>query len=161
MAHHGASTKANKEVWLQPIQPHTAFASSYYNFGLCRHPRCETIGLLEDLKSIATGVSAHPLYCGNSGTGAPPTKYPQYTLSMYETTPCNKVLCILTFLSTGEEVPPDCWQVSQLPLENVRDDECPSDDEDEEFMNGKGSATTAGCASLLTMAMLYCVFIHF
>ena len=155
MAHHGASRLANQPNWLQPIQPSTAFASSAYNFGSCRHPRCETIRRIEALQSIATGVMAHPFYCGNSG--APPTKDNQFTQSMYDTTPCPDVLCILTYPSTGE-VPPNCWQVSQLPLENVRDDECPSDDEDEEFMNGKGSATMASYASLLTMAMLYCIF---
>ena len=159
MAHHGASRLANQPDWLRPIQPRTAFASSGYNFGSCRHPRCETIRRIEALQSIAMGVSAHPFYCGNSG--APPTKYPQFTQSMYETTPCPDVLCILTYPSTGEVPPPNCRQVLQLPLENVRDDECPSDDEDEDFMNGKGSATMASYASLLTMAMLYCIFILF
>ena len=155
MAHHGASTKANQPDWLQAIQPSTAFASSAYNFGSCRHPSCDTIYRIEALQSIAT-VSAHPFYCGNSG--ALPNKYPQFTQSMYETTPCPDVLCLLTYPATGE-VQPNCQRFQQLPLENMRDDECPSDDEDEEFVDGKGSATMASYASLLTMAMLYYIFI--
>ena len=157
MAHHGASRLANQPDWLQPIQPSTAFASSAYNFGSCRHPRCETIRRIQALQSIAT-VSAHPFYCGNSG--AQPTKYLLITLSMYETTPCPDVACLLQYYPTGE-VESFCNQVLQLPPKDVRDDECPSDDEDEEFMNGKGSATMASYASILTTAMLYCIFILF
>ena len=64
IAHHGASTIANSPTWLAPIPPRTAFASSAYNFGNCRHPRCVTIQRILNLNTIVAAPS-HAFYCGN------------------------------------------------------------------------------------------------
>ena len=160
MAHHGASTRANQPDWLERIRPRIAFASSAYNFGNCRHPRCETIGRLVTLNTIPQGVQPHPFYCGNRNV--PPSTSNQFMMSMYVTNPTPNVLCLLKYSSMGDSGS-NCWLVQQLPIEEAGedkpssddddDDECPSDGEEDEclseredglFMNGKGSANMAG-----------------
>jgi len=107
MAHHGASTMANQPAWLMPISPQRAFASSAYNRGNCRHPRCVTITRLQNLSTI-TAAPAHAFYCGNSG--APPTNYPAFTQHIYETSPTSNRICVLIYTSTGA-FNQDCMQV--------------------------------------------------
>lgn len=99
MSHHGAGTMANKPEWLAPIKPRRAFASSAYNRGNCRHPRCNTIQNIRDLRTINTGVPPHQFYCGNRG--AAPTNDPAFTLDMYQTSPSFDSICLLKYAADG------------------------------------------------------------
>ena len=162
IAHHGASRLANRPDWLEKIQPRTAFASSGYDYGRCHHPRCETIGRLATLNTITQGVQPHQFYCGNRNVDnrrVPPSTSNQFTMSMYETTPAQNVMCLIKYSSLGD-FNNNCLIVQQLPIEEVGDDEslgdndecpsndeeneCPSDHENDLFMNGKGSTNMAG-----------------
>ena len=131
MAHHGASTLANSDTWLKPIRPISAFASSGYNFSNCRHPRCLTIQRIEKLNTIGT-VPAHMFYCGNP-PGQDPTPLPNYTLSMYATSPTANLLCRLVYQSSYHLVN-DCTLILQ-PSDDIAalDDHnvCPEEDQGE------------------------------
>ena len=78
IAYHGAGRLANSVTWLTPIKPYSAFASSECNFGNCRHPRCEAIRHIENLRTIEPAQD-HAFYCGNSASQNP-TDYPRYDL---------------------------------------------------------------------------------
>ena len=101
ISHHGASSQANKKTWLNAIQPKYAFASSAYNHGNNRHPRCDAIMRLENLGSITAAQSPHPLYCGNNGRGATPTIIDTFQKHIYETSPKEDEMCILLYKSNN------------------------------------------------------------
>ncbi len=83
IAHHGASRIANSPAWLAPISPQLAFASSGYNFGNCKHPRCDTIKRLLALNTLAA-TTPHNIYCGNTGG---PRTINGFAYHIYETSP--------------------------------------------------------------------------
>ena len=114
MAHHGASTSANQLEWLTPIRPSQAFASSTYNFGRYRHPRCVTINRLLSLNSITSAVP-HPLHCGNPSTD--PTPLDSFCHSMFTTAPTADLLCLITSSSNGH-IETDCMP-SKSPTTRV------------------------------------------
>lgn len=97
MAHHGAINMANQPEWLAPIRPVRAFASSAYNRGNCRHPRCEAVNNLLNLNTISP-APPHAFYCGNSNG---PTNDPAFARHIYETSPTADLICLLTYSSNG------------------------------------------------------------
>ena len=120
MAHHGASTLANQPDWLTPIRPSQAFASSTYNFGRYRHPRCVTINRLLSLNSITSAVP-HPLHCGNPSTD--PTPLDSFCHSMFTTAPTANLLCLITSSSNGH-IQTDCMPNKSLTTRvNLNDKE--------------------------------------
>ena len=127
MAHHGASTSANKKLWLERIKPRSAFASSAYNFGNCRHPRCETINRILALGTILPSTP-HISYCGNNP--GDPTQMAAFCHQIYQTTPSPDTMCILTYSSTLSSSS-NCVQVTEVS-EIVGDSECPTEFEDED-----------------------------
>ena len=121
MTHHGSkNTKANKNAWLQYIQPHQAFASSGYNYGRCCHPRYETIKNLQQY--VDHNAAGHDFYCGLGPKQ--PCPYEQYTRHIFETTPRHNKICLLQYHSTFQSYH-NCRDVI------VVDDGLPSDDDDE------------------------------
>ena len=64
IAHHGASTLANKKEWLDAINPDEAHVSCVY-YGSFGHPRCEVIEMLvPELGTTQTvGSLTHPFTC--------------------------------------------------------------------------------------------------
>ena len=99
MSHHGASSKANHITWLKPIKPLYAFASSGYNHGNNRHPRCDAVRRLLSLGTIHT-TRPHRFYCGNVRNRLP-TLYNDFRAHIYETSPRANELCILRYYSCG------------------------------------------------------------
>ena len=100
MSHHGASSQANKKTWLNAIQPKAAFASSGYNHGNNRHPRCDAVKRLLDLGTIVH-APGHRFYCGN-GKGKPPSLYNNFDRHIYETSPRDDEMCILVYCGSRE-----------------------------------------------------------
>ena len=97
MSHHGA-TRANTAHWVSQINPQYAFASSGYNFGICRHPTCEAIRTLTTSSSIDMTAPPHQFYCGN-GRYLPPTDCANYQYNILETSPSDTHICLLTYVS--------------------------------------------------------------
>ena len=100
MSHHGASSQANQMNWLTTIQPKYAFASSAYNHGNNRHPRCDAINRLLNLGSIAN-APGHAFYCGNNGY---PTIINNFRWHIYETSPRSNKMCLLAYYSNGDSI---------------------------------------------------------
>ena len=70
VAHHGASTKANKEEWVAAIRPVEAHISSAY-IGSYGHPRCEAVKQIMNVGSIGFtnpigSPSTHPFMCSGA-----------------------------------------------------------------------------------------------
>ena len=101
MSHHGASSQANKKTWLAQIRPVAAFASSAYNFGNNRHPRCDAIIRLLTFGTIVKAQKSHTLYCGNKGAGAAPTIFNDYEGHIYETSPSEDEMSVLAYNSNS------------------------------------------------------------
>ena len=97
MSHHGASSQANRIKWLTPIKPKYAFASSGYNHGNNRHPRCDAVQRLLSLGTIVH-AKGHSFYCGNR-RGVGPTTYDNFKWHIYETSPRSNEVCILAYYS--------------------------------------------------------------
>ena len=127
MSHHGASSKANMNDWLTPIQPQFAFASSGYNYGRCKHPTCVTINRLLNLNTI-TMTTPHQFYCGNPGGN--PTINDTFQYNMLQTSPNNTHICLLTYVSANNIQPQsNCFSYLptseyQLTNEEEFDEEC-------------------------------------
>jgi beta-lactamase superfamily II metal-dependent hydrolase len=124
MAHHGACSKANKLIWLQPIQPRQAFASSGFYFRNCNHPRCTTINRIKGLDTIKMEQNPHHLYCGTKNQKKDVHTY----YHIYETSPAKNVECVLKYTSQGhfdsacnQYNPENYYKFAQLPYE---DDDC-------------------------------------
>ena len=71
MAHHGASTLANKDDWLKAIKPVEVHISHKYEIGY-EHPRCEAIVNVMGLKTVGTtggaiGGGEHMFTCYKPG----------------------------------------------------------------------------------------------
>jgi beta-lactamase superfamily II metal-dependent hydrolase len=100
MAHHGASTLANKEAWLEAISPVEVHVSHVFN-GHYKHPRCEAVRLILDLNTVGTTTINHPFTCfENDGTEISG----QTQLRMYSTAPTAGELCLIemTFSANSE-----------------------------------------------------------
>ena len=70
MAHHGASSQANKKGWLEAIGPEEVHVSHVYG-GQYHHPRCEATELIEQLETLGTSAT-HPFTCfKDDGTPVP------------------------------------------------------------------------------------------
>ena len=96
MSHHGA-TRANTAQWVSQINPRYAFASSGYNYGICRHPTCTAVATLLANSSIDMTAPPHPFYCGNGPFL--PTDYANYRYNILETSPNDTDICLLTYES--------------------------------------------------------------
>lgn len=145
MAHHGASASANQPAWLAPILPQVAFASSAYNFGNCRHPRCITISRLLNLGTIVPS-QPHTFYCGNTGA---PTQLNAFCRHMYETSPRPNMICMLGYTSTGQ-FDQQCYQMLEKS-DGVEDDECP---QEEDIEDGGASTIIVGPMVIITLLFL-------
>ena len=100
MAHHGASTLANKPNWLMAISPVEVHVSHVFR-GRYEHPRCEAVGLIVALDTVgATTTPPHALTCYDSGVEN--TQLIRHRF--YSTAPTLGVLCLikLTFNAGGE-----------------------------------------------------------
>ena len=155
MSHHGASTSANKIDWLTPIAPQFAFASSGYNFGICKHPRCETIKRLLGLNTI-TMTTPHQFYCGNPGN---PSIDNAFQFNMLETSPNATHICLLTYVSPNSQPQSDCFLPtvqSQLTDDMDVDDDC--DDSTAVTTGGAGFCMATSSFVFAAVALL-CVII--
>ena len=159
MSHHGASTSANMIGWLNPIQPRSAFASSGYNFGRCRHPRCVTRDRLRSLNTIIT-TTPHLFYCGN-GPGVNPTIDNNYQYSMFQTSPAADIICLLIYASSNVEPQSLCERRIASQFQRLADDDSTfdgdcDDDEDTDAVASTigGTLSTAASSIVLTVATL-------
>ena len=155
ISHHGASTLANMIGWLRPIAPRYAFASSGYNFGRCRHPRCETINRLLSLHTI-TMTTPHQFYCGNPG-GSPSIDN-HFQFNILETSPNATHICLLTYVSPNTQPQSNCFlptRQSQLISDMNVDDDCVDFTAD---ANG-GAFCMAASSFVFAAAALLCVII--
>ena len=98
MAHHGASTSANRPAWLNQIRPIEAFASNAYSFGNCRHPRCLTITRLLQLNTVLIAPVPHTLSCGTS-TGT--STLNPFCRRIYSTAPTQNLICLIIINTNG------------------------------------------------------------
>ena len=90
MAHHGASSQANKKRWLETILPEEVHVSHVYG-GQYHHPRCEATELIEQLGTLGTSTT-HPFTCFE-GDGTPVLKNIQRRL--YSTAPLMNEICLI------------------------------------------------------------------
>ena len=140
MSHHGASSKANINGWLTPIQPQFAFASSGYNYGRCKHPTCTTRDRILNLNTI-TMTTPHQFYCGNPGGS--PTINNSFPFNMLQTSPNNTHRYLLTYVSATSVLPQsDCFPYLptfqyQLASDDDFDEEC-----DDGSLSGGGALST-------------------
>ena len=135
MAHHGASRLANLPTWLQQIRPAQSFASNAYNFGSCRHPRCETITRLITLMTLAT-AGAHQLDCGNSAPN-PPTVLNPFCHFIYATAPTATDICVIEISSAGTgTMVPNCMPAADITTGLSEDDIIDDDDRIDTVDNG-------------------------
>ena len=156
MSHHGASASANMIGWLTPIAPQFAFASSGYNFGRCRHPRCDTINRLLGLNTI-TMTTPHQFYCGNPGGN--PSIDNAFRFNMLETSPNATHICLLTYVSTNTQPQSDCFLPtvqSQLTDDMDVDDDC---DDSTAVTTGGAGFCIATSSFVFAAAALLCVII--
>ena len=138
MAHHGASTSANRKTWLKYIKPKQAFASSAYDYGSCCHPRCHTIDLLKELNSLED-AEEHNLYCGD---GPKKPCHRQCTKHIYETSPNKNKICLLKYYSNGgsdQQCESLASQSLDIPNSSGGDDEC-NEEPEEELLYEKNKA---------------------
>ena len=128
MAEHGDSDQANNLIWLDPIQPRMAFASSAYNLqpGTSLQPRCDTITRLQNLQTIED-AERHPFHCGN-GKVLDPTQYDDFVYNMFETSPTPDTICTLMYHSSGEQSF-ECYKLSETTFEKGWPFEAVSDGE--------------------------------
>ena len=153
MSHHGASSKANMNGWLTPIQPQFAFASSGYNYGRCNHPTCTTIGRLLNLNTI-TMTTPHQFYCGNPAGS--PTINNSFPFNMLQTSPNDTHICLLTYVSASNVLPQsDCFPYLptfeyQLASDDDFDEEC-----DDGSPNGGGALSTTTNLFVLTTEIMF------
>ena len=159
MSHHGASTSANMIGWLNPIQPRSAFASSDYNFGGCKQPRCVTRDRLRNLNTIIT-TTPHLFYCGNA-PGINPTIDNNYQYSMFQTSPAADIICLLIYVSSNVEPQSSCEQRIASKFQRLADDDSTfdgdrDDDEDTDAVASTvgGTLSTAASSIVLTVATL-------
>ena len=150
MSHHGASRLANMIGWLTPIAPHFAFASSAFNYGIYKHPRCDTINRLLSLKNI-TMTTPHQFYCGTPGG---PFIDNNFQFNMLETSPNLTHICLLTYVSANIQPQSNCFLPTvQFQVTNDMD----IDDEYDDLNAGDGGAFSVVASSfVLTAATLLC-----
>lgn len=116
MAEHGDSNEANNLIWLDPIQPRMAFASSAYNGqpDISLHPQCNTVTRLHNLQTIGD-AERHPFHCGN-GEVLDPTQYDDFTYNIFETSPTPDMICSLVYHSSGEQSF-ECYRMTETTFE--------------------------------------------
>ena len=98
ISHHGASSQANKEPWLEKIKPRVAFASSGYDYGKYHHPRCMTVHMLLGMNTLDDSKT-HKIYCG--GYRGERT-VEDVDVELYQTSPADNSMCLLWFTSGGD-----------------------------------------------------------
>ena len=149
MSHHGASNLANSYTWLNCIQPSVAFASSAFNYGKCRHPRCDTICRLLNLHTITETCTLdnHQIYCGNPmlkhDKSAKPTIFHNFKYNIWETSPGPNTICMLTFGSSNS-FKQHCHSCASdnTTINDEYDDDQDCDDED---YDNEGSLVDGDC----------------
>jgi len=126
MSHHGASTMANLNEWLEPIKPQYAFVSSAYQYGNCRHPRCAAIIRLLSFGTIKS-TKSYDFYCSDSKRNA---VFMDISHSILQTTIDKNYVCILQYSSSFASPVEDCTKITNDEAEDEPepDDDClPSD----------------------------------
>ena len=114
VAHHGASSKANKEEWVAAIQPEEAHISSAY-IGRYGHPRCDAVARIMNVRSIGFtnpigSPSTHPFMCSIiESVGSKKNKTPitgDICHRFFSTTPESDKICLirLTYNNGGPAV---------------------------------------------------------
>ena len=139
MAHHGASTKANKENWLTAISPVEVHISHTY-FGKYGHPRCEAMDILDALGTVGTTgffSGTHQSTCVETGTGMKVAKDSDIHHRVYSTAPRTDVICfiVLSFeVNKSATTHYYCGKPSTFltgsPAKFLPTDDCDDDEED-------------------------------
>ena len=137
VAHHGASTKANKENWIAAIRPLEAHISSAY-IGSYGHPRCEAINTILNSGIIGftnpIGSPTHPFMCSTKQK-TPVTG--DICHRFFSTTPEPDKICLirLTFNSGGSAVTSYyCGTMLEWNSAATEIEPCPPEEGEEDFI---------------------------
>ena len=137
VAHHGASTKANKENWVAAIRPVEAHISSAY-IGSYGHPRCEAINTILNYGIIGftdpIGSATHPFMCSTKQK-TPVTG--DICHRFFSTTPEPDKICLirLTFNSGGSAVTSYyCGTMLEWNSAATEIESCPPEEGEEDFI---------------------------
>lgn len=100
IAHHGAGdcesgeSCSNSMEWLRAVSPEQSFVSQGYNFTQLRHPRCDTIYRLLELKTVEP-ASSHALYCGLESEELGLVQLSSFCHEIYATFPAANTSCLI------------------------------------------------------------------
>ena len=145
IAHHGASTLANKKEWLDAIDPNEAHVSCVY-YGSFGHPRCEVIEMLVPKLGTTDSIfgKTHPFTClteraTSKKKPADITRHhPDICHRLYSTAPVANKICeiILVFFPKYTNTHYYCHESTKGkdPSTAITDNICPnvsSDDDDD------------------------------
>ncbi len=140
VAHHGASSQANKEDWLKLISPEAVVSSGdpWYQY---RHPRCKMIKRLlqmdpvslcepegkDDKTKCPDGTSKQSSYtCGNEKNIVPSTStIDNNKYAIYTTTPGEQKMNLIHVTSTNDE---GGWKITYENMDQIKNKE--ADDKD-------------------------------
>ena len=143
VAHHGASSRANKENWVAAIRPLEAHISSAY-IGSYGHPRCDAVRQIMNVGSIGFtnpifSSSTHPFMCSNiEPDGSKKKKTPvtgDICHRFFSTTPEPDKMCVikLTFNSGGPaNTDYYCGTMAQWESAYTEIECCPPEEEEED-----------------------------
>ena len=143
VAHHGASSRANKENWVAAIRPVEAHISSAY-IGSYGHPRCDAVRQIMNVESIGFtnlmfSSSTHPFMCSDIEPDGYKKKKTPVTGDIchrfFSTTPEKDKMCLikLTFNSGGPAVTDYyCGTMAQWNSAATEIECCPAEKEEED-----------------------------
>ena len=125
MAHHGASSIANKKDWLKAISPSEVHVSHMYN-GTYGHPRCDAIERLMNLKTMGTTKeSSHPFTCNCNKKSVIDL---DTRCRFYSTAPRKDVICTIELSFTANQVATTNNYCCKIEGNICSDDESKEDD---------------------------------
>ena len=139
MAHHGASTLANKDDWLKAIKPVEVHISHKYVVNRYKHPRCVAIDRLMGLQTVGTtggaiGGAGHMFTCYHDNG-----RHNDQTIRhrLYSTAPRANMICYIKLVFTLPSAPTTPSQATTQYFcgatpEQLYPDLDDSDDEDED-----------------------------
>lgn len=124
MAHHGASTHANSENWLEAICPMEVHVSHNYTFRRYHHPRCEAFDRLMKICSIGMATETissaaldHYMTCFFD-TGASNDQMVKHRV--YSTAPRSDKLCLIVLsFEANEDASTDYYCDKPTNFENT------------------------------------------
>ena len=144
VAHHGASSRANKENWVAIIRPLEAHISSAY-IGSYGHPRCDAVRQIMNVGSIGFtnpmfSSSTHPFMCSNiESDGSTRKKKTPVTGDIchrfFSTTPEPDKMCVIKLaFNSGGPADTDyyCGSMAQWESAYSEIECCPPEEEEED-----------------------------